>query len=926
MARSSWRYEYADHNKSFLIKENETLFTAFWAIRAPKGDVEARYIAPDNADLIKAMYGYPSADYPDLYDLLEFNKKYGTYVSAHPGVSKDVPNYYGGTYLTTKGILKMYCNTSKNSPNYQVSIKPVKFAEWKEKEGEGASLVPAHASYVSEIKQKLLEDVNVGFNTALNFGDAQATVTITGIPESIIPKIDAFVFDYWGSAVTGYQYVLKEVTEGKGVLLPSPKETTDEDARLIACGYYEKQDDDTYTFVFGGNNALNLDYRWNTAQDEKTYGIPFLDYRKYKGLTSYDYKALGVTGVDNGNASKILNALLTGGVVTVGTKVLDYEKPIADRFRFLYNVEDITLSYTNQSSPTAVPTTIKYSNVHYDKYLFDQYVPFTNNKPVLDEETTTSSPATSSPATDETEGGESSATAAPATPTGPAIKGLFAVIDGASVELYYGDKDENGKWVYENVTADYETQKIALGNAKELKEDPNFDAKAFKHNIYYVVEGSLELMTEDGTYPLELNPEFNSYSIEGVEYDEDGLEQSTSVLSGSLDPKAETPNGQDYFFEDTFVPDQASIITQRVVRTFDEFLDKKGFYTGYRIDGEEEMTVTGQRSLDHTIAKIKAEHAKRPNDPYNQIGDTSPKLVKEVAAGIKQSLIEAQKGKYEECFFFVDPTGIDSVKEYYSMIRTNHTMGEILSVKLINDSLASKISKVTVSGRVRGGIQICQEFLFKDANKTKYYSSVIGAYAAMVMKTIETTRGGRQPCWINEKDVGGQLDGYLTRTPISMRWDFTDVPNPQTGAKADTEILDLKGINPVILDPVDGVMVTSGVTTELNAGDWSRVAHTVAFDCCKREIRDNVMKPQVEKPIDEYYMDLRKQDTEKILRLRTDTYKIWKYAACKVHEVNTEYTMAQEIFNIDVEVRVKTTSRKVKLSFTNLGQITLVKD
>ena len=891
MARSSWRYEYADHNKSFLIKENETLFTAFWAIRAPKGDVEARYIAPDNADLIKAMYGYPSADYPDLYDLLEFNKKYGTYVSAHPGVSKDVPNYYGGTYLTTKGILKMYCNTSKNSPNYQVSIKPAKFSALND---DGT------VSYVSEIKQKLLEDVNVKFTTALNFGDGQALVTIEGIPESIISKLDAFVFDFWGSAVTGYQYVLKEVTEDTGVLLPSPKETTDEDARLIACGYYQKQEDGTYTFVFGGNNSIGVDYRWNTEQDEKTYGIPFLNYKKYKGLTSYDYTALGVTGVDNGNASKVLNALLSGGTVTIGTKVLDYEKPIAERFRFLYNVEDITLSYTNQSSPTAVPTTIKYSNVHYDKYLFDQYIPFTDNEPVLDEETEKF--------------------------TGPAIKGLFAVVKGNSVELYYGDKDENGDWIYENVTSDYETQKIALGSAKELKEDSDLDVKAFKHNIYYVVEGSLELMTEDGTYPLELNPEFNSYSIEGVEYDEDGLEQSTSVLSGSLDPKAETPNGQDYFFEDTFVPDQASIITQRVVRTFDEFLDKKGFYTGYRIDGEEEMTVTGQRSLDHTIAKIKAEHAKKPNDPYNQIGDTSPKYVKEVAAGIKQSLIEAQKGKYEECFFFVDPTGIDSVKEYYSMIRTNHTMGEILSVKLINDSLASKISKVTVSGRVRGGIQICQEFLFKDANKTKYYSSVIGAYAAMVMKTIETTRGGRQPCWINEKDVGGQLDGYLTRTPISMRWDFTDVPNPQTGAKADTEILDLKGINPVILDPVDGVMVTSGVTTELNAGDWSRVAHTVAFDCCKREIRDNVMKPQVEKPIDDYYMDLRKQDTEKILRLRTDTYKIWKYAACKVHEVNTEYTMAQEIFNIDVEVRVKTTSRKVKLSFTNLGQITLVKD
>ena len=304
----------------------------------------------------------------------------------------------------------------------------------------------------------------------------------------------------------------------------------------------------------------------------------------------------------------------------------------------------------------------------------------------------------------------------------------------------------------------------------------------------------------------------------------------------------------------------------------------------------------------------------------------TPAIQKKFATCAKQSLIEAQKGKYEDCFLFVDCYELDSVKEYYSQIRTNHPMGDIISVKLLNQQLFEKVSKTTVAGRVRGGIQICQEFKFKDENKNYYYGSVIGPYAAMVMKTIEEYRGGKQPCWINEKDIGGQLDIFLLRTPISARWDLSDTPDTKTGAKADTEILDLKGVNPIALDPTDGVIVLSGVTTELNAGDWSRVNHTVAFDCCKRELRDNVMKPQIEKPIDDHYIEKRQEDAQKIVSDRVNKYKIWSYGKADCKDCNTELTKAQEIFNLDVEVRVKPNSRKVRLTFTNLGQITIVKD
>lgn len=93
MAKTTWRFEFVDINKSITINEVEATWTGYAVIRAPKGQTKAVYIPPHNPDMINAMFGYASADWPDLFELQDFNNEYGVYVSA-PTV--DVADYQIG--------------------------------------------------------------------------------------------------------------------------------------------------------------------------------------------------------------------------------------------------------------------------------------------------------------------------------------------------------------------------------------------------------------------------------------------------------------------------------------------------------------------------------------------------------------------------------------------------------------------------------------------------------------------------------------------------------------------------------------------------------------------------------------------------------------------------------------------------------------
>lgn len=913
MAKSSWRFLFVDVNKSITIQENETQWIGFMSIRAPKGNTSADFIAPDNADLIKSMYGYPSADWPDIYDAIEFNKNYGVYLSASPGTSNNIPNYYGGYYLTNKGLLKMYCNTSKTKPNYEVAVKPGK------------------------VSQTLNITSNESLSTvSLNEKGKQATIVISNLPAFLIRNTDELAFNFWNKTLP-FRYKLDKKNN---LVFPSSYSVSSEDGQKIACGKIELKEDGTYLITLGGDSTSNnvVGYNWNTKSDEENYGIPFIDFTTY----NYDYSELYNEDFDTwketSDSNTILSCILNGTKSTVDNDTIDvsYSKPLSELFRFVFNCKDITKSYIIQKSPTAQETNVTISNVVFDKYSYDEKVYFTLQDVDSENKANELFPKTGDDLYKKLIANE--------TTENPVIVSFGSKTSSRKVFEYITSEDDNENEVssWKDVTNNYVTTKFLLidtilnvektkevqvqkddseeTEAQVIKETvKEEDSKDLTHSIIYVSESDLyNLQDTNNTNEikdlLKENIDFNTFTMTATEVDEEGEVHTVGPFTGSLDETALDSNGSDYFWEDIYPADSASYVEVYVNETFDEDLDTKGYYTGVRFDSST-VSLDGQRYID----KVVEDNIANGNTGCNVV-DASTSIQKQFAKIAKESMIEAANPKYEDASLFMETTGLDSVRNYFSSIRTNHKMATIISPKNITEDVFNNINKLTLQNRLRGSAVYCQELQFKDKNsRKKYYTCPIGAVGSMLMRIMENYYGGVAPAWLNNNSVGGQLDDFfIDRTPIKARWDFTDT---------DTKVMDEKGVNPIVFDVDDGVMITSQKTTELDAGDWSYLGHSMAFDLCKREIRDNVMKPQIQKKINDYWIDVREGDTEKILRKRTTgTDPIWSEAIVNIKDVNTEYTKAQRIFNISVKVKVYPFSEYVKLEFKNVSQITEVSD
>ena len=935
MAKSSWRFLFVDVNKSIDITEQDTKWIAYISIRAPKGKTEADFIAPDNADLIKAMYGYPSADYPDIYDAIELNKYRGLYISASAGTSAAVPNYYGGYYLTSKGKLQMYCNTNPSKPNFEVVVKA--------KEASSR-----HASQVLSLK-----DFSMTL-ASLNEKGKQCTLIFSGIPVELLKDTKEIAFNYWDS-VLPFRYAI-DLTNGT---IHPGSTVTNADAKAKLCGCVEMAKDGTYTITLGNIPAdKGVEGSPNTLEDFQNFGIPFLDLTTWAFDYSELYEATTdgsfATWKESDDAKAILAAITSTGKCTVDSTIdLDYGEILADRFRFVYNCKKITKAWCVQKSPTAFPTNIAFSDIVYDKYNFDEKVPYTTKEAAVtaDGIVTGFTDGTALP----TPGAEGYSDIVKACTTQNPTLIVFS--DKASkrkvIEMQTEDDDDgNPVYTWVDVTEESNTKKFLLTGTVlksivteaqeatpavgEEGEEGYIPAKPAVPATYAKETNNKDLTTaiifvnkdaaplhnlfdknEDADIRanLTVNNMYNSFTMKATEIDENDEIHAVGPFTGSLDETAVDQNGSDFFWEDIYPADSATYVEMYVQDTFDEDLDDHGYYTGVRVTNDLGSDVTGQRYLD----KIIAENIANGNTGSN-VTDADPKIQKQFAKVVKESMIEAAKPKYEDARLFVETTGLESIKNYFTVIRTNHKMATIISPKNINEQIFNKISAMTVEGRCRGSAQFCQELQFKDKNtRKKYYACPIGAVGSMLMRIMELALGGVAPAWLNSGSMGGQLDEFfIGRTPLKARWDFEDL---------DTKIMDEKGVNPILMDVDDGVMIVSHRTTELSAGDWGYLGHSMAFDECKREIRDNVMKPQLEKKINPYWMNIRQEDTDKILRKRiSGSDPIWAKAECDIKGVNNEYTMAQKTFNIAVNVKVYPFSEFVKLTFTNEGQTTSVSD
>jgi hypothetical protein len=174
----------------------------------------------------------------------------------------------------------------------------------------------------------------------------------------------------------------------------------------------------------------------------------------------------------------------------------------------------------------------------------------------------------------------------------------------------------------------------------------------------------------------------------------------------------------------------------------------------------------------------------------------------------------------------------------------------------------------------------------------------------MLARIMDKKLGGAAPAWTNQNGCGGQLTDVAA---ISSKYQIDDDAS---------KTLDTLGINPVVLTKGEGVMITSQKTTQDPnfLSDWSYLGHSMSFLICKREIRNNVMRPQVMKPINTYWMGIRQDDTEAILAKRTSgDNSMWTTATCDIIGQNNAYTKAQRNFVIRVDIKVTSYSETVTL-------------
>jgi hypothetical protein len=196
---------------------------------------------------------------------------------------------------------------------------------------------------------------------------------------------------------------------------------------------------------------------------------------------------------------------------------------------------------------------------------------------------------------------------------------------------------------------------------------------------------------------------------------------------------------------------------------------------------------------------------------------------------------------------------------------------------------------------------------------TSFYSPMTGAYASMIATIIDNAYGGIAPMFLNSNGMGGQLSFPVGTASARMAYNYSS---------DDQKALEKKNYNPVIYDNTYGTMVVaqrtnaSGVLT-----DWSYIGHVCSFLTLQREIRTNVMIPQLGKANNDYYRSLRAEQVSQLLRYRLEgSNAIWNAATVDTSTntgVNDTQAQKAKKFIINVRVKPEPYSEYVVLNFTN---------
>jgi len=857
-------------------------------VRAPKGSTEAMYFAKGQTQQLVSMLGVPTADWPDIQDALDFNSQYGLWVSAPPGTSETYPSYYGGVYVTKHGLFPFYNVEDKNTPSFRARTRV---------EGENASylhlpdnlrvllqsevdsrgrIAPIGAVEVSRDEESgvLVDWTFLSSSIQPVYAASSPTgfdvISLTSIPNEILAAADSIYFDFWGNASSAYpgdkSYEL--ILAGTKVQVENPDGTGVVDIGTIS------------------GNVINI--TGTNASGNDTF--MFIDFEQI--VSSAPYRTTSGDWISTADEATYRGLL---------------HDAILARMKWILNVKDDTYMTIAQKTPTEKETILTFTDIGYDKYAYDLSLSAYKDEPYV---------LANSPV--------------------PYPTAVDAENDDGLYVQFFSNANIGKAGIYQtlgpslppkNVTSSYRTRYVRVKDAGIRRtnmgtvRDRDPDVLAMVDQIYYIDSNSNLILCKTELAPEgTMNPRkavnYNTLTFSVKEEVYPGKLTSGGTFTGSLSETGKDTYGANIYFQEILPDNALSFIEVNVYKTFDDDLNGGGFFTGYRIvdsrafGGSKTVTtgslgvpgLQGQRYVKKVVGDLIAE------------GTTGGIVEDRFTPVLLDGWIEAGKSVYEPALVFVEPTGHEALKEsLYSLRASTHKMATYLAPRKLSGSERADLNSIVVTGRITGTAQPVNEFLRKDTyTGKKYWTSLVGAYGAKCMRIIEGKLGGWAPMFTDIGGYGGQLPVTVERA----KYEFT---------AEEQQILDEKGLNPIILDPTYGVMVISQKTTQDpdNLNDWSYLGHSMAFDLFKREIRDNVMIPQIGKPNDSYYQAMRQRQCEAILNRRTGgTQPIWAAGKVEIANVNTDDIKAQRKFKIKITVKVNIFSEWVELEFVNVSQST----
>ena len=966
-SKNSWRLLFVDIDSSFSVSTESSTIKGYMVVRAPKGETSPYYFEKGNMTAIYAMIGVPTANWPDLYEAEAFNQEYGLYISAPAGSSKKYPSYFGGAYITSKGLIDFYNVTGKDVIDYTQMVQ----VGFEDAQG-----------YKKTTVNVIVNPKGVGGSSgyALN-GKIDGTkdniaLYITGIEAKQWASIQEIGINYWGDETSGfnegtYYYSVNKVDHKLYIENAEDEAVTD-----YYCGVWVKAADGTYSVIIGGNSWIlaesSLTTQTAVLAELENLGIKATSTNTYENtdaplLTLTDLftniENLCANGgakapkwsevvayLESGNKLVVTNTEADGTETTVAdfdeSKFFNVEFVVTDslgnktayttaesytspfnRYQgltWLLNVKPFTYGYIVQKSAAEVTTKVSISSIGYDKWLYDVAVPVIFGPKLKDVSRDLLNSIDFN--NDDNLFLYCEVSYDSSTPIMPEEK---AVSKKLKLYQYNSDAEESLTTLAKTCTdvgEAYETQSlliygdyiVSMNDGKAVGITPtNTTSLQIDHEILYVVSASnFQIEKEDDeNYPLKKDINYNTMTFKVMEEVYPGEMMNGGEFTGSFNEKGKDSYGANIYWPNVLNDDDMSFIEIHPDKTFDEDLDSHGIYTGTRIV-DDKLTYDLTSTLVPTTFDLKLKGQRYVTHAVEQNikdGTTGGSWRDEFQMVVKQGWTEAFDSQYDDVYIFMDPTGEEFVHTQHASLVMTHKLAIAISPKNITKAEFTNPGKITVTGRSKQTAQFAGEFQYYDAYTGKsFWMKPIGDVGLMCARIYDFKMGGWPPAWYNYNDMGGQLP----RAVLKARWNFSDTA---------TKIMDEKGINPIVYNSDDGLMVTSSKTTQdpNSLTDWSYLEHVMAFLLCKRDIRDNVMRQQIKKPIDDYWMGDRQTQVEAILAKRTTgSNKIWTKAVCDIAGVNNDITKAARKFVIYVKVKVTPFSEFVELMFENVNQTT----